>query len=113
MDHVHARVGHELPPGVVVARERREDAGRGAGLGEQLGDQQRAGQRGLGRRLEHDRVAERERRGHHAEAEHDREVPGRDRGDDADRDALDQAQLAGLWEGSTSAVAREASAAAS
>ena len=64
-----------------------QDARGKAGLGEDLRPEQPAGPRRLLRRLEHDGVAERERRGDRARREDQRRVPGRDRPDDADRAA--------------------------
>ena len=56
-------------------------------LGEDLAPDQPADDRRPLGRLEHDRVAERERRGDRARGEDQRRVPRRDRADDADRPA--------------------------
>ena len=118
--HVHAldragRLAHDARAGargagdrdqrdVLVAGERAADlragpghdvehARRQAGVERQAAEHQRGQRRQLGR-LEHDRVAGRERRpdlpGRHVE----RVVPGRDRGADADRLAPDRARQA-------------------
>ncbi len=71
--HDRARPGHDV-----------EGAGRQACFREQLGEEER-GQRRDRRGLQHDRVAEREGRGDLPHGLQEREVPGRDRADDADR----------------------------
>ena len=55
-----------------------------SGFGEQLGEQQRR-RRVLLARLQHERVAARDRGGEHPQRHHRREVEGRDAGDDAER----------------------------
>ena len=70
-------------PGAV--RDDVEHAGGQAGLLEDLAPEQAADDRRLLRRLEHDRVAEHERRGDRAGRQDQRGVPRRDRADDADR----------------------------
>ena len=68
----------------LVAVDDVEDAVGHAGLGEQLGREDRRGRVLLGR-LEHERVAARERRRPHPHRDHRREVERRDPGDDAER----------------------------
>ena len=68
----------------LVAVDDVEDAVGHARLGEQLGRQDRRGRVLLGR-LEHERVAARERRRPHPHRDHRREVERRDPGDDAER----------------------------
>ena len=88
VDPAHGRVLDELVadrPG--LARRVRDDvqhARRQPGLGEDLAPEQAADDRRPLRRLEHDGVAERERRRDRARREDQRGVPGRDRADDAD-----------------------------
>jgi ParB family chromosome partitioning protein len=95
VDHLGAVVGNEPLADLLVAGDDIEHPGRQPGVGQQLGDQQAPGQRRLRRRLEDHRVAERQRRGGHAHAEDQREVPRRDHADDADRHALGDAEAAG------------------
>ena len=70
-----------------------EDAGR-EDVGGDLGEDER-GERGPDRRLEHDRVASRERRADLPAGHVERVVPRRDRGHDADRIAADERRVAG------------------
>ena len=75
-------------PGVAVAADHVEDAGREELRGD-LGHQQRRGGRRVAR-LEHDRVAGGERRADLPRRHQQRVVPGRDLADDADRLAADE-----------------------
>ena len=68
----------------LVALQHVETAGREAGLGEELGDEQ-VDRRVLLARLEHERVAAGEGVGEHPHRDHRREVERRDPGDDAER----------------------------
>ena len=63
VDHRDVRVGDERLADVDAAGHDLQQAGGQAGRGEHLGEQQAAADRRLRRRLEHDGVAERERRG--------------------------------------------------
>ena len=81
---VHERVADHRPG----AHHEVEHAGRNAGGGEDVGQHPGATRRPL-RRLEHDGVAERERRRDLPGRDRDREVPRRDQADDADRLAGD------------------------
>ena len=92
-------VGHDLLTDGDAAGHDLQDAGGQAGVAQELGDHQAADDRRLGGGLQHDGVAERERRGDHAHAEHEREVPGREAADDADRHALRDAEAAGAVRG--------------
>ena len=89
VDPAHRRVLDELVadrPG--LARRVRDDvqhARRQPRLGEDLAPDQAADDRRPLGRLQHDGVAERERRGDRARREDQRRVPRRDRADDADR----------------------------
>ncbi len=97
VDHRDVRVlGQRLPSRRPFAGDQVEHPGRYAGLVEDLGEQLPATDRGQLGRLHHDRVAERERRSQRPQAEHHGEVPWRDDRDDAERDALQQRELAGL-----------------
>ena len=71
-----------------------DDALRQPGLERQLGEAQRRQRRELGR-LEDDRVARRERRAHLPRGDRQREVPGRDEPDDAERLADGEPEPAG------------------
>jgi hypothetical protein len=70
--------------GHLVALDDREDAGRDAGLREQLGQEER-GRRVLLRRLEDERVPAGDRGTEHPHRHHAREVERRDPGDHAQR----------------------------
>ena len=91
VDHRDLRVGDERLADVDAARDDLQQARREPGGREHLGQQQAAADRRLGRRLQHDRVPERQRRSQHAHPEDQREVPRRDAADDAARDPLDDA----------------------
>ena len=83
-DLVDAGVGDEVLADLAAAGHDVDHAGRHAGLVEGLG-QHEVAQRRLGRRLEHDRAARGQRRGHLPGRQRDRGVPGDDGGDHADR----------------------------
>ena len=83
-DRRDIRVLQEAVDGHLVALDDREDAGRDAGLGEQLGEEDRGGRVLLGR-LEDERVAAGDRRREHPHRDHGREVEWRDAGDHAER----------------------------
>ena len=82
-DELRRRVRHERAAGVAVAADDVEDARREE-LGGDLGHQERRGRRRVAR-LEHDRVAGRERGADLPRGHQQRVVPGRDLPDDADR----------------------------
>ena len=62
--------------------------------------------RGLGRRLEHDRVADRQRRAELPDRHHEREVPRRDPGDDPDRPTHDHRGVAAREDAGTRSLER-------
>ena len=80
-DRVHARVADELRADRPLAGQQRQRARRQAGLAQRAHDRERARRRLLGG-LEDDRVAGRQPGRDHPERDRDREVPGRDHGDD-------------------------------
>ena len=89
-DLVDRRVaGERIPDDGARTRDDVEDAVRQAGFGRELREAQ-GGQRRLGRRLEHDRVAGREGGAELPGGDDQRVVPGHDRGDHPDRLAGDE-----------------------
>ena len=97
-DLVDAGVAHErAPDGGPVAGDDVEHAVRDARLGDQLGELER-GDRRVVARLDDHGAAGREGRGELPREQQQRRVPGHDRGDHADRDALregDEVRLVG------------------
>jgi hypothetical protein len=84
-DHPHVRIGDERLADLAVARDHVQHALRDARLLEQPRDHDPAGDRRVVIRLEHDGVAERERRPDRAHRQHVGEVPRGDHADDTDR----------------------------
>jgi hypothetical protein len=96
VDHRDAGMRDERLADVDAAGDDVQQPGGEAGGREHLGERQAAGDRGLGRRLEDDGVAERERGGDDAHAEDEREVPRRDDADDPARAAEAHQALSGV-----------------
>jgi ParB family chromosome partitioning protein len=78
-----------------VAGQDVQDAVGQAGFLEEAGQEQAAGDGGARVRLEHDRVAEGERRGEGPQGQHHRDVPRRDHADDAEWHAARDRRAAG------------------
>ncbi|GAA3091024.1 hypothetical protein GCM10020254_39980 [Streptomyces goshikiensis] len=102
-DPVGAGEGDDLRDGVRQERvadlgdvgdQHVEQAGRQPGVLEDLGDEPAADHRGVLVRLDHDRVAQRQRRGDRLQGDEEGEVEGADHGDHADREALHPVLLA-------------------
>ena len=81
---LNARMRQDGVDGALVAMNDGEDAGRKAGLRQELGAEHR-GRRVLLRRLQDERVAARDRQRVHPHRHHRREVERRDAGDHAER----------------------------
>ena len=81
---LHLRVGQQRVDRLLVAVDHVEHAGRHAGLGQQLGDEERRRRVALGR-FQDEGVAAGERHRKHPHRHHAGEVERRDAGDDAER----------------------------
>ena len=86
-------MAHERGPDIALAREQRQRLRRDA-TGAQRLDEPRGGRGRLLGGLEHDRVAGHERRRGHSARDREREVPGRDHGDDPARGVAEFVALA-------------------
>ena len=93
-DQVDSRVADQRRARVALAREQPERRRGDPGPVQRLDQRVRAPGRLL-RRLQHDRVARRERRGGHPGGDREREVPGRDHRGDAERLVADRVALPG------------------
>ena len=91
-DDPHQRVGDQRLADVGAAGQHVQQAVGQAGLLEDPGEDDAAGDRRARVRLEHDRVAERERRGDRADGQDLREVERRDHANHADRHPLGEAE---------------------
>ena len=93
-DRVHARVADQRRADRPLAGQQRQRARRQAGLAQRPHDRERTRRRLLGR-LQDDRVAGRQPGRDHPQRDRDREVPGRDHGDDPARTPAQLVALAG------------------
>jgi hypothetical protein len=92
-DHADARVGHERLADLGSAGQHVQQACRQARFLEDAGQDHAAADGGARVRLQHDRVAERKRRGDRPDCEDLREVERRDDADHADWHTLGEAQV--------------------